>query len=75
MHLGLLAVFGEFTLISVRVVSIGRHFEVLFVDPNNLLWASFSTKFCGGTHLSNTQEAKLSICSCLKKELQSVYKE
>ncbi|KAG6520122.1 hypothetical protein ZIOFF_017154 [Zingiber officinale] len=42
----------------VRVVSIGRKVEDLLQDPDNKEWLSISTELCGGTHISNTREAK-----------------
>ncbi|KAI8001201.1 Alanine--tRNA ligase [Camellia lanceoleosa] len=43
----------------VRVGSIGRKVEDLLADPENDKWLSISAELCGGTHLSNTREAKV----------------
>ncbi|XAR63900.1 Alanine--tRNA ligase [Bertholletia excelsa] len=55
---GLRAVFGEVYPDPVRIVSIGRKVDDLLADPENKEWLSISAELCGGTHITNTREAK-----------------
>ncbi|CAL4916236.1 unnamed protein product [Urochloa decumbens] len=61
---GLRAVFGEIYPDPVRVVSVGRKVEDLLANPENKEWLSISTELCGGTHISNTRDAKAFALLC-----------
>ena len=52
------AVFGEVYPDPVRVVCIGRSIDELLADPKAEGNKEYSVEFCGGTHLSNTADAK-----------------
>ncbi|CAI9108700.1 OLC1v1008371C1 [Oldenlandia corymbosa var. corymbosa] len=55
---GLRAVFGEVYPDPVRIVAIGQSVDDLLADPKNEKWLSISAELCGGTHITNTREAK-----------------
>ena len=52
------AVFGEVYPDPVRVVCIGRSIDELLAAPKAEGNRDYSVEFCGGTHLSNTADAK-----------------
>jgi alanyl-tRNA synthetase len=54
---GLRAVFGEVYPDPVRVISVGPAVSQLLEDPKKPAWRSSSVEFCGGTHLTNTEQA------------------
>lgn len=49
-------VFGERYPDPVRVISVGKDINELVSNPDNAEWYSYSVEFCGGTHLTNTQQ-------------------
>mmetsp|Transcript_18016 Transcript_18016/g.57621 ORF Transcript_18016/g.57621 Transcript_18016/m.57621 type:complete len:1112 (-) Transcript_18016:161-3496(-) len=52
------AVFGEQYPDPVRVVAVGHEVQTMVDDPENEAWGALSVEFCGGTHLTNTAQAK-----------------
>lgn len=55
---GLRAVFGESYPDPVRVVSVGIPVDDILTDPSSEKWTNYSIEFCGGTHVSKTDEIK-----------------
>lgn len=55
---GLRAMAGESYPDPVRVVTVGRPIDNVLEDPGSEKWMSQSVEFCGGTHISQTSEAK-----------------
>ncbi|MEM9166255.1 MAG: alanine--tRNA ligase [Planctomycetota bacterium] len=55
---GLRAVFGETYPDPVRVVAIGAEVDAMLDAPEDERWASLSSEFCGGTHLTRAGEAE-----------------
>jgi alanyl-tRNA synthetase len=55
---GLRAVFGEKYPDPVRVITFGNNIDDMVKDPESDKWLDGSLELCGGTHVSNTAEAK-----------------
>eukprot|EP00401_Gymnodinium_catenatum_P071599 CAMPEP_0117582300 /NCGR_PEP_ID=MMETSP0784-20121206/66352_1 /TAXON_ID=39447 /ORGANISM="" /LENGTH=1215 /DNA_ID=CAMNT_0005382799 /DNA_START=239 /DNA_END=3886 /DNA_ORIENTATION=+ len=53
---GLRAVFGETYPDPVRVLSVGPEVDNMLADTKTQWGAQYSVEFCGGTHVSNTEE-------------------
>jgi alanyl-tRNA synthetase len=56
---GVRAMFGEAYPNPVRVVTVGADLDQVLRDKANPAWEQFAIEFCGGTHLSNTSDARL----------------
>jgi alanyl-tRNA synthetase len=53
------AVFGEKYPDPVRVVAVSNHsIPEMLANPQDATWNEYSIEFCGGTHLTNTNEAE-----------------
>lgn len=53
------AVFGEVYPDPVRVVAISTSpISKILENPQDAMWNEYSVEFCGGTHVTNTKEAK-----------------
>eukprot|EP00548_Thalassiothrix_antarctica_P014827 CAMPEP_0194176614 /NCGR_PEP_ID=MMETSP0154-20130528/10508_1 /TAXON_ID=1049557 /ORGANISM="Thalassiothrix antarctica, Strain L6-D1" /LENGTH=965 /DNA_ID=CAMNT_0038890877 /DNA_START=150 /DNA_END=3044 /DNA_ORIENTATION=- len=53
------AVFGETYPDPVRVVSVGhKKIDDILQNPEDAAWSDYSIEFCGGIHLTNTEEAE-----------------
>jgi len=55
---GLRAVFGEQYPDPVRVIAVGASIDEMVASPGSEQWTLNSVELCGGTHLSNTKDAK-----------------
>mmetsp|Transcript_12945 Transcript_12945/g.19399 ORF Transcript_12945/g.19399 Transcript_12945/m.19399 type:complete len:1102 (+) Transcript_12945:1-3306(+) len=55
---GLRAVFGESYPDPVRVIAVGPKVGDMQLSPSEEKWSDYSVELCGGTHLSNTNEAE-----------------
>lgn len=54
----LCAVFGETYPDPVRVIAVGQSVDDIVADPNNAEWGDMSIELCGGTHLTNSANAR-----------------